>query len=334
MRQERIDAKEIEQQCESNMEKLLGSIGVEFAFENGWYMIDCPFHVSSGGKNLRYRNLSWFCFSECRKSFSSVDVVMQIMDMDFREAVRYICDVIDYDIEKVAISKSKLEAKNKIKKLGSMKITTKKVVYQQVDQFIINDVETWFPQVLLDEFKKETLVHFGVGFSRYGVLRNRIIFPVDAPDGTIISLSGRLVSTQNTELPKYKIVEGTKKSYTLFNISRINKDDDYIVVVEGFKSVMSLYENGIVSVVATMGSSLSVEQRMILLGLGKKIIVIGDNDNGGKQLLQSVYNQCYLFANVVQIQLSNYTNTEKASPTASDLGYDAMEKLIKDIKGA
>ena len=117
---------------------------------------------------------------------------------------------------------------------------------------------------------------------------------------------------------------------TLYNISRINPNDDYIIIVEGFKSVWRLYENGFKSVVATMGSSISDEQVKLLLKLGRKVICIGDNDKAGKRLNQGIYNRLYKFLNVVKIDMSEFTDVYKASPC--DLDFDDIDELIEVIE--
>ena len=214
-----------------------------------------------------------------------------------------------------------------------MKSKKKEIEYKQVDQSVLNSIDYCVPQYLLEQgFRKDTIKHFDIGYARSGTLVNRICFPIDAPDGTIISVSGRLPNASELGLPKYKVVQGTDKSYTLYNISRIDPNDNYIVVVEGFKSVMSFYDWGIKSCVALMGANLGSNQLLLLLGLGRKIIVVGDNDIAGRRMAQSVYNQCSRFAEVVKIDLGEFTDIEKASPCESDIGFDSMCELVDSIK--
>ena len=193
----------------------------------------------------------------------------------------------------------------------------------------MNDIEDYIhPYMLKQGFKESTLRHFGVGFARCGELANRIVIPIDAKDGTIISLSGRAIDDETK--PKYHIVGGTDKSITLYNISRVDHGDDYIIVTEGFKSIWRLYDYGFKIVVATMGSSISDEQVKLLLSLGRKVIVIGDNDKAGQRLNQAVYNRLYKYMDVVKIDMSKFTTVEKASPC--DLDFDEMDELLEVIE--
>jgi DNA primase len=55
-----------------------------------------------------------------------------------------------------------------------------------------------------------------------------------------------------------------------------------IVVVEGFKACMRVYQAGIKWVVALLGSDMSEEQQWILERLGARVILLLDRDKPGK----------------------------------------------------
>ena len=327
-----IDVDKLIELADENITDLLTTLDLDWKEENGWLAMSCPMH-GGNNKNFRYKNRSFYCFSKCQRSYSIINVVQKVLDLDFLEAVKWLCNELGVDNTGLKVDQTKLAIKNKLKKLKSMKSKKHEVKYRQVEQTVLNSIDKCVPQYLLDQgFQKNTIKHFDIGYARTGTLINRICFPIDAPDGTIISVSGRLPNATDLGLPKYKIVQGTDKSYTLYNISRIDPDDGYIIVVEGFKSVMSLYEWGFKSCVALMGAFPSKIQRNILLGLGRKIIVVGDNDEAGRRMAQSVYNQCNRFAEVVKIDLSEFTDIEKASPCEEDLGFDNMSDLCDKIK--
>lgn len=327
-----IDVDKLIELADENIIDLLTTLDLDWKEENGWLAMPCPFHQGRD-RNLRYRNKSFYCFSQCQRSYSIINVVEEVLELNFTEAVKWLCNELGVDNTGLKVDQTKLSIKNTLKQLKSMKSKKHEVKYRQVDQTVLNSIDKCVPQYLLNQgFQKNTIKHFDIGYARTGTLINRICFPIDAPDGTIISVSGRLPNATDLGLPKYKIVQGTDKSYTLYNISRIDPDDGYIIVVEGFKSVMSLYEWGFKSCVALMGAFPSKIQRNILLGLGRKIIVVGDNDEAGRRMAQSIYNQCNRFAEVVKIDLSEFTDIEKASPCEEDLGFDNMSDLCDKIK--
>lgn len=326
-----INVKKLIDISDENIEKLLTSLGLEYKYENDWIVCRCPFH-NGDDFNFKYRDKSWYCFSQCQRGYSTINVVQKVMDLDFKEAIKWMCNVLNISDSNLKIDEKKIEVKSKLMKLKSMKYKKDVTQYKPIPQDILNDIEQFnHPYMLQQGFNKKTLEHFDIGYARSGFFANRITFPIDAPDGSIMSISGRLPNADKLGLPKYKILNGSDKADTLYNISRVNKELDYIVVVEGFKSVMSLYEWGIENSVATMGASLSRNQLLLLLGLGKKIICIGDNDTAGKRMMQSVYNQCYRFSEVYKIDLSEFTDIDKASPCESDIGFDSMSELVDKI---
>lgn len=327
-----VDVKKLIEIADSDIERLLTILGLDWKHEGEWIVMPCCFHGGTHD-NLRYRNLSFYCFSHCQRGFSIINVVQKVLDLEFLDAVQWLCTELGIADNDLKVDQKRIAVKNKLNKLKSMKTHKHEVMYTPVSQDILNDIERFDHPYMLDQgFKPSTLEHFNIGYARGGFFTNRITFPIDAPDGSIISISGRLPNADQLGLPKYKILNGSANTDTLYNISRINKELDYIIVVEGFKSVMSLYEWGFENCVALMGAFLSRNQCNILLGLGKHIICIGDNDQAGKRMAQSVYNQCYRFAKVTKIDLGEFTDIEKASPCETDLGFDDMCDLVECIE--
>jgi DNA primase len=332
-----IDVHKLIDLADENIEQILTALNIDYKFESDWICMQCCFH-GGDGYNLKYRDKSFYCFSQCQRGYSVINVVQKVLDLDFKQAITWLCNQLNVAGVDFTIDETKIAARNKLKLLKSMKTTHKKIEYKPLEQDVLNSVQLCYPKYLLEQgFKKDTLKQFGISYGMYGALQNRVVFPIDAPDGTIIALSGRLPNASALNLPKYKITANANINYTLYNISRIPKNDRYVIVVEGFKSVMSLYEWGFKSTVAVVGANLSVEQRNLLLGLGRKIIVIGDADEAGKKLNQQVYNQCYKFVEVVKVDLSEFTDIKKSSPCEQDLGFDIMceltEKLNEIIRG-
>lgn len=313
------------------VEEILSTLNIEYRKENGWFSVNCVFHENADGFNLKWRDKKWYCFSQCNRAYSMYDFVGKVLDLDFKESVKWVSEVIGLSDSKVALNDSKMAQRAKLQQMKVLANTKRKkgITYKLVDQVILNDIEDYHhPYILNQGFKDSTLSHFNVGYARIGVFARRVCFPIDAPDGTIISVSGR--SVDDDVVPKYHILGSTDKALTLYNISRIDKNDDYIIIVEGMKSCMWFYENGFKSVVATMGSSISDEQTKLLLKLSRKVICVCDNDVAGQRLNQKIYNRLYKFLPVEKIDLGFYTDIEGASP--SDLDFEEGDDLIEAIK--
>ena len=319
-----IDKEALIKFAEPHIEEILKELDIEYKYENGWYCINCPFHEGADGFNLKWRDGSWFCFSVCKHSYSMFDLISKVLGLEFFEAVKWLAKLLGISNDDITVTQDKIKSKERLKMLKGLTKRNKQITYNKVEQTILNDIEPYHhPYILKQGFKEETLAHFNVGYARDGVFKDRVCFPIDAPDGTIISVSGR--SIYDYINPKYYILGCSDKSVTLYNISRIDKDDDYIIVVEGFKSCLHLYQWGYKSVVAVMGSNISDDQVKLLLKLGRKVICIGDNDEAGRRLNQKIYNRLYKWLPVIKIDMSDFTNVEKSSPC--DLDFDDMAEL-------
>lgn len=319
-------------ECDKIIPNILDKIGVEYIQDSGWVCMKCCFH--NGTKfNLKYRKKAFYCFSECRESYSIIDVVAKVLGITVVQASIWIADKFNLSCEKkdkinvdisTIESRKLLESYKKIKNKG-------KVVYEPVPQIIMNDIEPCYCKYIEDwGISEKTAKEFGLGFARVGEMESRIVFPIDAPDGTIITLSGRLPNAENIGLKRYHILNESESNITLYNISRASKyakELGYIFVVEGLKSVLALWQWGYKNAVAVIGSSLGEEQAKILLKLGVDIYVIGDNDKAGKQMMQSVYNRCYKYLTVHQIDIGDVTDIEKAS--IDDLKKRQFEELLE-----
>lgn len=311
-----IDANFVNSIASQNIELILKQLNIGYKVENGWICIKCIFH--HGEKyNLKFRGKAFYCFSECRRQYSIFDIVMQVLDIDFVHAVKWIADLLGITSDAVNTFQrdNDIVDRKAVSKLSSIK--KQRIRYQPLSQDIINTVDfNYYHPWILEQFTKETCQYFNIGFGLYGALKSRIVFPIDSPDGQFISLSGRMPLYEITGVPKYYILGHSQVKNTLYNISRVKPNlDEYnnIIIVEGFKSVMALHQYGYDNALATIGASLSKEQKHLLLKMCKPITVICDNDRVGEKFGQSVQEKMNKFVDVQVINLSDYTDKEKAS---------------------
>lgn len=155
----------------------------------------------------------------------------------------------------------------------------------------------YIPEELEKEgFTEETLNYFDVGVDK---LHSRITYPLRDWRGNLVGISGR--SRTDDGYGKYKIYDNhewrvfhlppraqLQKREIIWNYDRVFKEvygkpRTPVVVVEGFKSVMWLHQNGFPHVVAVLGSFLSHEQLWLLEHLGQPVVLMFDNDAAGNK---------------------------------------------------
>src|SRR6186713_808203 len=116
--------------------------------------------------------------------------------------------------------------------------------------------------------------------------RGRIIFPVHNQSGKVLGFGARILKT-NDRAPKYintpenEIYVKSKILYgSYFARMAIDKADECLLV-EGYTDVISLHQSGIENVVASGGTSLTIDQLRLIRKYTNNLTIIYDGDAAG-----------------------------------------------------
>ncbi|MBL60730.1 MAG: DNA primase [Candidatus Pelagibacter sp.] len=115
--------------------------------------------------------------------------------------------------------------------------------------------------------------------------RNRITFPISNYYNQYIGCGGR--SVLDKALAKYINSPETnffKKSFNLYNLNNSKKEStnsEYLILVEGYIDVISLFNNEIKNVAATLGTAITTYQINLAWKNFDKIIICFDGDTSG-----------------------------------------------------
>lgn len=124
--------------------------------------------------------------------------------------------------------------------------------------------------------------------------RGRLIFPIFDVKSRVIAFGGRFLksdadSGHNVELAKYinspqtPIYTKGRHVYGLNFAKEAIRKLDFCVVVEGYLDFISPYQAGFKNVVASLGTSLTVEQIRLLKRYTHNIIMVYDSDTAGEE---------------------------------------------------
>ncbi|WP_411354803.1 DNA primase [Peptoniphilus harei] len=113
--------------------------------------------------------------------------------------------------------------------------------------------------------------------------RDRVMFPIINRNNRIIGFGARAFGDAK---PKYLNSRETPifhKGSNVFNINIISREStrERIILVEGYMDVISLYNSGINYSVASLGTSLTIDQANIIKRMAKDIYICYDSDNAG-----------------------------------------------------
>jgi DNA primase len=140
------------------------------------------------------------------------------------------------------------------------------------------------------QYNTELLLKTGLVVNRNEQLqdnyRGRVIFPVHNHSGKVLGFGARVLKS-NDKAPKYintpenEIYVKSKILYgSYFARQTIDKSDECLLV-EGYTDVISLHQSGIENVVASGGTSLTVDQLRLIKKYTNNLTIIYDGDAAG-----------------------------------------------------
>ncbi|MCB0283136.1 MAG: DNA primase [Calditrichaeota bacterium] len=123
------------------------------------------------------------------------------------------------------------------------------------------------------------------GTDYYDKFRHRMIFPFFNLSGKIIGFGGRKLKEE--QQPKYLNSPESiiyKKGQTLYGLShaiQTIREDDFIVLVEGYFDLLRLVDAGLTNVVASSGTALTEQQAKLMSRFSKNVFIAYDGDGAG-----------------------------------------------------
>lgn len=169
----------------------------------------------------------------------------------------------------------------------------------------------------------------------YDALWGRLIIPIINNLGYVIAFGGRSLE-KKPDFAKYKNTQETElfiKNRTLYNINNLKKEKaknglSSIIMVEGYMDAISVYNAGFKNVVASMGTSLTIEQARLLKRFAPTVLISYDGDGAGQKAtirgLEILQNE--------GIEVRVVTLPEGLDPddVIRKFGAEAYEKLLDD----
>ncbi|MEN9612919.1 MAG: hypothetical protein RLZZ628_3733 [Bacteroidota bacterium] len=321
----------------------------------------CPFHnEKTPSFNVSPVRGTFKCFG-CGKGGNSVNFLMEHESLSYPEALRWIAKRYKIAVEETEVSKEFLEEKRTTD--GLYAVNEYALKYYQHILFETDKGKSiglsYFKQ---RGFNEETIRKFGLGFapetrdeftqtavkaqylqetllkvgltSTYGrdFFRNRVIFPVHGLTGRPIAFGGRIL-TKEPNAPKYinspetEIYTKSKSLYGIYFARKAMQQLDECLLVEGYTDVISLHQAGIENVVASSGTSLTVDQIRLIKRFTQNIKIIYDGDSAGiKAALRGL--DMVLEENM-NVKIALFPNGEDPDSYLQKVGTAAFNDFIK-----
>jgi DNA primase len=151
--------------------------------------------------------------------------------------------------------------------------------------------EAFSAQALKEGYLEEFIVESGLSVKRengslYDRYRGRVMFPIHSYTGRVIAFGGRTLKSDKN-VPKYvnspesEIYHKSNVLYGWHLATKAIRSEDTCYLVEGYADVISLHQAGVENVVASSGTSLTVEQITTIQRQTKNVTILYDGDAAG-----------------------------------------------------
>ena len=273
----------------------------------------CPFHgEKTPSFNIYTENGSFYCFG-CGKGGDIITFVMNIENLDYMEAVKFLAERAgmslpedDYDDSMSRMRTRIYEANREAARFFYSKLISKEgaegLAYLRGRGLADSTIRHFGLGFAPDErfalgnhlrgrgFSEAEMIAANLVFktkSGRGVVDrfyNRVMFPIIDVRGNVIAFGGRIMSDQK---PKYLNTSDTivfNKSVNLFSLNNAkNSKSDELILCEGYMDVIALNQAGFTNAVATLGTALTPDQASLMKRYCKEVVICYDADEAGQK---------------------------------------------------
>jgi DNA primase len=280
---------------------------------------NCPFHnEKTPSFHVSVTKGIYKCFG-CGKGGDSVHFVMDHEKYSYPEALKFLANKYNIEVEETVQSPQNIEAQNARESLY--------IVSEYAASYFANELftgeegraiglsyfkERGFREDIVKKFqlgyspdvwdalilnataaghKEDYLEKTGLAIRNekgkvYDRFRGRVMFPIHNFTGRVIGFGGRTLKTDKN-VPKYvnspesDIYHKSNVLYGLFHAKKSIRDTDNCYLVEGYADVLSVHQAGIENVVASSGTSLTVEQIRMIGRFTENVTILYDGDAAG-----------------------------------------------------
>ena len=276
----------------------------------------CPFHTEKTPSFFVFpERQSWRCFGSCATGGDIFSFVMKKEGIDFGQALRLLAERAGVTLVSKQREKAEEEQWERLYQANDaaahyyhhLLLNTKAaekarshlerrgVAQEAMASFQLGfSPDSWdaLCNYLINKgYGEDQLLAAGLivekeGGGRRDLFRNRLMFPIRNAQGAVVGFGGR---TLDGTMPKYLNSPQTAifdKSGILYGIDRAQgaiREQGLAIIVEGYMDVIAAHQQGITNVVASMGTSLTEKQMMLIKKLTRNLTLALDADAAGEE---------------------------------------------------
>jgi DNA primase len=167
----------------------------------------------------------------------------------------------------------------------------------------------------------------------YDRFRERVIFPIHNVGGKVIAFGGRILKADKNQ-PKYvnspetEVYHKSNVLYGIYQAKNAIRNADVCYLCEGYTDVVSLHQAGIHNVVASSGTSLTIEQIKLIGRFTENITVLYDGDAAG--IKASLRGMDMILEEGLNVKLAVFPEGEDPDSYVQKIGSEAFVNYLKE----
>nr|WP_276938680.1 DNA primase [Helcococcus sueciensis] len=314
----------------------------------------CPFHNEKTPSFSVSRERGYFhCFG-CHERGDAISFIMKIENLNYVDALKFLADKYGMTLEESYSSQESIDRRKRLYEINSM----------AAKFYMKNLLTADFPQEYMQKrgLSKRILNRFFLGYAKndnglYEYLKSkgvedsemlelglvsqfnnrivdkfqdRLIFPILNNKNKVIGFGGRTLTNNKIKYLNSPESEIFKKRNNVYGVNVLNKtrNQNKIILVEGYMDVIGLYNKGIDYSAATLGTALTEEQARIIKRYGNEIYIAYDGDTAG---IKATLRAIDIFKNMdIQLEILEFPDGMDPDEYISKYGLEEFEKLLKN----
>ncbi|RPH33837.1 MAG: DNA primase [Bacteroidales bacterium] len=278
----------------------------------------CPFHnektpsfTVSPAKGI------FKCFG-CGKGGNSVNFIMEHEHMSYVEALKFLARKYHIEVVEKEVTPEELQQRNERESLMVVTAYAQRyfsdnlhkhsdgktigMAYFRERGFRDDTIEKFQLGYCLDQrdaftktairegYKLDFLVKTGLTIQHnedtFDRFQGRVMFPIHSISGRVTAFGGRILKTDKKfakylNSPESEIYHKSGILYGIFHAKKSITQENKCFLVEGYTDVISLHQAGVENVVASSGTSLTIDQIRLIKRFTPNVTILYDGDAAG-----------------------------------------------------
>lgn len=318
----------------------------------------CPFHnEKSPSFSVSRDKQMYYCFG-CGAGGNVFTFVMEYENYTFVEAVKYLAERAGISLPEVEVSEEQKRIQSQRQRLLDIHKMAARYFYYQLKSKNGANALVYFENRCLS---KETIAHFGLGFSNPyrddlyqflkskgyddGILKasglvtmdekygahdkfwNRVMFPIMDVNNKVIGFGGRVLGDGTPKYlnsPETLLFDKSRNLYGL-NFARTSRQP-FMIICEGYMDVIAMHQAGFTNAVASLGTAFTLQHGILLKRYTEEVRLAYDSDEAGvKAALRAIP---ILRSSGLRIRVIHMNPYKDPDEFIKNLGVEAFKERI------